>query len=201
MTLSHRYSSYRFWRCWVKCWREPRQGNPLSLLLFILVLEVLSRMLKGTEAGSFISGFRVRNGENSLLVSHVPFADDTILFCDATMKQLLHIRMMLTWFEDVTGLKMNLSKSEIETGGEVGDIDEGWRHWCFGEHFCCMIGGLPLNYSSMHLRSPFKARVARNTILEEMKHRLSSWKHCICQKGEYAFQFTNLLPLYFISFV
>lgn len=42
-------------------------------------------MLKGTEAGSFISGFRVRNGENSLLVSHVLIADDTILFCDATL--------------------------------------------------------------------------------------------------------------------
>lgn len=71
---------------------------------------------------------------------------------------------------------------------------------CFGEHFCCMIGSLPSNYSSMHLRLPFKARVVQNTILEEMKHRLLSWKHCICQKGEYTFQFTNLLPLYFISF-
>ena len=79
-----------------KMLKRTKARYPLSLLLFILVLEVLSRMLKGTEAGSFISGFRVRNGENSLLVSHVPFADDTILFCDATMKQLLHIRMMLT---------------------------------------------------------------------------------------------------------
>lgn len=59
--------------------RGLRQGDPLSLFLFIMVSEVLSKMVKKTEMG-YMSGFRVGRGEVSIL--HLQFADDTIIFCE-----------------------------------------------------------------------------------------------------------------------
>lgn len=46
-----------------------------------------------------------------LSVSHL-FADYTILFCDASREQLLYIRMVLVCFEAITGLKINVNKTE-----------------------------------------------------------------------------------------
>jgi hypothetical protein len=91
-----------------------RQGDPLSPLLFLLVMEVLSRMLRRTEEAGLIRGFKASNVvEDGLSVSHLLFADDTIVFCDAELEQLLHLRMVLLCFEAVTGLGVNMSKSEL----------------------------------------------------------------------------------------
>ena len=41
------------------------------------------------------------------------FADDTILFCDADVAQILHIRILLLCFQVVIGLKVNVCKNEM----------------------------------------------------------------------------------------
>jgi hypothetical protein len=72
--------------------RGLQQGDPLSPLLFLLVMEVLSRMLKKVESEGLIKGFSVgSNVSNGLRISHLLYADDTILFCDADMSQLLYV--------------------------------------------------------------------------------------------------------------
>ena len=59
-----------------------------------------------------MSRFSVGNLEGrSLVVSHLLFADDTLIFCEADLEQILILRMILIWFEAVSGLKINLGKS------------------------------------------------------------------------------------------
>ena len=103
--------------------RGLRQGDHLSPLLFLLIMEVLSRILKKTEEGGFIQGFHVGPVNSSgIRVSHLLFTDDTIHFCDASREQILSIRLVLTCFQAFTSLKVNVGKSEIIPIGEVRNI-------------------------------------------------------------------------------
>ena len=67
--------------------RGLRQGDSLSPLLFLVMMEVFTRMVKRMEGVGLLSGFRAdgRRGGREC-VSHLLFADDTILFCDAEME-------------------------------------------------------------------------------------------------------------------
>ena len=138
-----------------------RQGDPLSPLLFLLVMEVLSRLLKRTEDGGSLSGFQAGpNTSGGLHISHLLFADDSILFCDAFEEQLLHIRMVLIFFEAITGLKVNVGKSEIVPVGEVGNLDD------LACILCCKVGCLPMSYLGMPKDSSIW-----NPIIERMEKK------------------------------
>ena len=64
--------------------RGLRQGDLLSPMLFLVMMEVFSKMMKRAEGAGLLRGFRVASRQGGGLgVSHLLFADDTILFCDA----------------------------------------------------------------------------------------------------------------------
>ena len=177
--------------------RGLRQGNPLSHLIFLLVMEVLSRILKKTENSSLLHGFHV-GPVNSIRVciSHLLFVDDTILFCDASRDQLLAIRLALSCFQAFTSLKVNVGKSEIFPVGEVGNIDD------LASILSCRVGSLPMKDLGMPLGTPFKTASIWNPILEKMEKKLSGWKHLYLSKGgRLTFLKSTLssLPTYYLS--
>jgi hypothetical protein len=58
-----------------------RQGDPLSPLLFVVVMESLSRMLNASMLQGLLRGFFVGTRDNEeLVVNHLLFADDTLFF-------------------------------------------------------------------------------------------------------------------------
>ena len=58
-----------------------------------------------------------------LQVSHLLFADDTLVMCDANIDQMLFLCLILSWFEIVLGLKINLDKSELVLVGVVPNFE------------------------------------------------------------------------------
>ena len=76
--------------------RGLRQGDPLSPMLFLVMMEVFIKMMKRVEGTGLLRGFKVdgRRG-GRVCVLHLLFVDDTILFCDANEEQILHVRMLL----------------------------------------------------------------------------------------------------------
>ncbi|RVW52726.1 LINE-1 retrotransposable element ORF2 protein [Vitis vinifera] len=96
---------------WVKATRGLRQGDPLSPFLFTIVADVLSRMLLKAEERNLLEGFRV--GRNRCRVTHLQFADDTILFASPREDELQTLKCLLLVFGQISGLKVNLDKSNL----------------------------------------------------------------------------------------
>ena len=177
--------------------RGLRQGDPLSLLLFLVMMEVFSRMVKRMEGAGLISGFKAngRRGRGEC-ISHLLFADDTILFCDAEVEQILHVRLLLLGFQAVTSLKVNVAKSEIVPIGEVNNVQ------ALAEFLGCRIGALPMTYLGMPLGASHKSTSIWNPILEKIKRKLAGWKKLYLSKsGRLTLLKSTLssLPTYFLS--
>ena len=91
---------------WVKASRGLRQGDPLSIFLFTLVADVLSRMLLRAEERNSLEGFRV--GRYRTKVSHLQFADDTIFFSNTREKELQILKSLLLVFGHIYLDKSNI---------------------------------------------------------------------------------------------
>ena len=91
--------------------RGLRQGDPLSPFLFILVAEVLNRMILRARDLGFIEGVVV--GKDKVELTHLQFADDTLIFCPAKKDIILNYRRMLDCLSLVSGLTINYSKSAL----------------------------------------------------------------------------------------
>jgi len=144
-----------------------RQGDCISPYLFIMVMEVLSRMLdKGTEQGKFSAHPLCLSPR----LTHLAFADDLLVFSDGSHSSLLGISEILRLFHSFSGLDMNPAKSELFLGGfddveaiMVSDLLEVRL-----DSFPTRYLGLPLNPTKLSLATlqPF---------LQKITGHLHSW--------------------------
>lgn len=89
--------------------RGIRQGDPLSPFLFLLCSEGLSAPapLRKGEDRSF-KGVKICRG--SPLVSHLFFADDTLLFVEASSHGITNIKRALEIYGKASGQHINYDK-------------------------------------------------------------------------------------------
>jgi hypothetical protein len=116
-----------------------------------------------------------RNNEE-IIVSHLLFADNTLIFCEADCEKLHHLWCLLC-FEAVLVLKINLSKLEIIPLGDVGDL-EG-----LASILGCRVASLPIKNLGLSLAAYYKASTIQNGIIEKMEPCLARWKRLSLSKG------------------
>ena len=99
-----------------KASRGLREGDPLSPFLFTMVAEAIIALLLKAKDIELIGDFEV--GRGSEAITHLQFADDTILFSSSRWEEIVVLKKILRCFELASGLKNNLQKSTL-VGGEL----------------------------------------------------------------------------------
>ena len=139
--------------------RGLRQGDPLSPFLFLLAAEGFNVLMKSMSVNNLFRGYQVGSHE-PVVMSHLQFADDTLILGEKSWANIRAMRAILLLFEALSGLKVNFSKSQlvgvkihaswlsevvlvlnckvgsipfVYLGLPIGEIREGWL---FGNRFC-----------------------------------------------------------------
>lgn len=105
-----------------KSTRGLKQGDPLSLTLFILVAEVLSRSLNALMEQKEFKRFEMPRRSPKII--HMAFADGMIILCKAGIRTMQLIATTLDRYEKASGQKVNKDKSAIYMHHKVsgGDV-------------------------------------------------------------------------------
>jgi hypothetical protein len=150
----------------------------VSALLFVIVMEALSKMLIVIVNRGLLLGFSVNSRTSKAVnVSHLLFADDTLVFCGANPNHLRYLRVLLLCYEAVSGLKVNLAKLALVPVGNVVDVGS------LADILGCEVSSLSLNYLGLPLGACFKAKPIWNGVVEKIERQLASWKQMYLSKG------------------
>jgi hypothetical protein len=112
------------------------------------VIEALSKMISTAVQGGLLEGFKV--GNNS--ISHLLFADDTLVFCNAMPSQLRYLRIVFLLFEAASRLKVNLAKSVLILVGNAEEVT------LLADILGCGVASLPVKYLGLPLGASYKAK-------------------------------------------
>jgi hypothetical protein len=88
--------------------RGLRQGDPLSLMLFLLVMEVLNALICELADGRSFSRFGARLPHRASF-----YVDDLVVFITPSAPDLQMARCILELFHDASGLGCNMVKCQM----------------------------------------------------------------------------------------
>ena len=99
--------------------RGLRQGDPLSPHLFLLCFEGLNGLINNVVYEGKIQGYSLcRYGPK---ISHLFFADDSLLFCRASLGDVTTIQNILEVYESASGQQINKEKTTLFFGKSVSE--------------------------------------------------------------------------------
>ena len=95
----------------IKPSRGLRQGDPLSPYLFLFCAEGLNSLIQKAKHAGDLQGVAISRGGPK--ITHLFFADDSLLFCKATIHDVSCIQSILKEYEEASGQQTNRLKTII----------------------------------------------------------------------------------------
>ncbi|KAL6566436.1 hypothetical protein OROGR_002051 [Orobanche gracilis] len=176
--------------------RGLRQGDPMAPFLFLIVAEGLSGLMRAAVDRGIFNGFKV--GDDQQLISHLQYADDTLLVGDYSDTNIKAMKSILKCFELASGLKINFNKSNL-IGVNVDANDMG----AAVQKLNCKAGNLQFKYLGIPIGANPNRVSTWNPIIESFKKKLSCWKQKLLSFGGRLTLINavlSALPIYLFSF-
>ncbi|KAK4270478.1 hypothetical protein QN277_023510 [Acacia crassicarpa] len=149
--------------------RGVRQGDPLSPYLFVICMERLAHLIQESIGkGAWRPIKLCRNGPP---LSHLFFADDIVLFVEASVFQAEEVKNCLDTFCMASGLKVNASKTRVFFSKNVNHLRRTELCEILGFQVTPDLGkylGVPLHHERVTTRT-------YQVLVDKVRKRLSSW--------------------------
>nr|GFD01376.1 putative RNA-directed DNA polymerase, eukaryota, reverse transcriptase zinc-binding domain protein [Tanacetum cinerariifolium] len=124
--------------------RGLQQVDPLSLLLFILVMEGLHGVMSNTVNSGLIRDIKL--GSSDITLSHLFYADDVVITFEWNSGDLDNVIWVLHVFHLASGLKINIHKSNIY---DIGVSNEEVSS--MASRTGCAAGSFPFTYLGLSI--------------------------------------------------
>jgi hypothetical protein len=72
---------------------------------------VLSNLILHAQQEKLINGIKIAHGAPE--ITHLFFADDSLMFCRATKEEITHLNKIITTYQEASGQLVNMNKSEM----------------------------------------------------------------------------------------
>jgi hypothetical protein len=147
--------------------RGLRHRDPLSPMLFILVMEVLNSMVNFATQEHLLQPIAYPQAIHRISV----YADDVVLFLWPLRSDLSLVTCLLDIFGQSTGLRTNIAKSSV-TPIQCGEEELA----AILELLPCELKEFPCNYLGLPLtiRKPSKAEL--QPLIDKVSNKLLGWK-------------------------
>ena len=173
-----------------------RQGDPLSPLLFNLVVDMLAILISRAKEDGQVGGLVPHLVEGG--VSILQYADDTILFMEHDIAKAVNMKLILAFFEQLSGLKINFHKSELFCFGKAKDDQEEYRR-IFG----CELGSLPFRYLGIPIHHRRLLNKEWKLVEDRFEKKLAAWVAKMLSYGDRLVLINSVLtslPMFLLSF-
>ena len=149
--------------------RGCRQGDPVACYCFILCAEILAIRLRTNDN---IHGIKI--GDKEVLISQ--YADDTCLVLDGSRKSIESSLNELKLFADISGLRINFSKSQVVWIGS-----KKYSNVILGDGYGLQWGNTKFNYLGIEYDVDLNNIIKLNydKKLVKIKNIVKSWRRRI----------------------
>lgn len=104
--------------------RGIRQGDPLSPYMFIICVNVFSALISKAQKDKRITGVKIAPGAPN--ISHLFFADDSVIFCKANKFETNNIKHIIDTYQQASGQLVRMAKYEMIFSKKVDNLSKSY---------------------------------------------------------------------------